>query len=318
MITKKNIPIWKTAGKHESTYKTSYMKIINNFEKNCLKQFPNSTILFLDNTYSNGNEVLNIIAESNYNVVFIFSLVDPPYTWHYLKELCEKQFPKVKFIFIGNDAPDFNIPFGLLWSFDAFPKYSIQQVYPTNFNHVYLNYNGKKHEHRIRFAQKIKDNSLESLGFFTLYSKEFQEQKDDFGLGNLDIWNSHFLNIVSETTFRIAPELLLSEKTFKPLVGLRPFIINGSPRYYTVLKELGFDCFDDIFPVEELSKNELTVEATMEKSHNIICNVIKELSQQNLKEKYKELYPRLLKNREHFFNIGQQLTKIFCEEDLVF
>ena len=315
MIFKKNIPIWNRTvctEINEMSYKTSYNKIIDNFERSCLTQFLDNNILFIDNTYINGPQVLKEIEKYDVEIVLVFSLVDPPYTWHYLKELCTEKFPKIKFIFIGNDAPDFDIPFGLIWAYQSFPAYNIQNILPTNFNYVYLNYNGKKHEHRIKFVEMLINNKIDKLGFYTLLSDEFVNQKHD-DLGNLNIWNQHFLNIVSETVYRIEPELLISEKTWKPIVGLRPFIVNGSPRYYTLLKDMGFDCFSDIFPVNELAKNE----TTMEKSHQLIYNVIKELSTKNLKELYTILYPRLLKNREHFFNHGEQLFKTFCENKIL-
>jgi len=316
MIFKKNIPIWNPGTGPDITYKTSYNKIIDNFERSCLTQFLDNNTLFIDNTYINGPQVLKEIEKYDVEIVLIFSLVDPPYTWHYLKQLCTEKFPKIKFIFIGNDAPDFDIPFGLMWAYQSFPTYNIQNILPTNFNYVYLNYNGKKHEHRIKFVEMLVDNKIDKLGFYTLLSDEFVNQKHH-DLGNLNIWNQHFLNIVSETVYRIEPELLISEKTWKPIIGLRPFIINGSPRYYTLLQEMGFDCFSDIFPVNELSNNESTVETTMEKSHQLICNVIKDLATKNLQELYTTLYPRLLKNREHFFNHGEQLFKTFCENKIL-
>jgi hypothetical protein len=316
MIFKKNIPIWNRGTGPDMTYIISYNKIIDNFERSCYAKYSDNNVLFIDNTYINGPQVLKEIEKHDVEIVLVFSLVDPPYTWHHLKQLCTEKFPKIKFIFIGNDAPDFNIPFGLMWAYQAFPNYNIQNILPTNFNYVYLNYNGKKQEHRIKFTEMLVHNKIDKLGFYTLLSTEFKNL-NLMDLGNLNIWNQHFLNIVSESAYRIAPELLISEKTWKPIVGLRPFIINGSPRYYFLLQEMGFDCFSDIFPVNELSKNESTVETTMKKSHQLICNVIKDLATKNLQELYTTLYPRLLKNREHFFNHGEQLFKTFCENKIL-
>jgi len=317
MICKKNIPIWPPLDTNMN-YIAPYNLIIDNFERSCYAKYSDNNVLFIDNTYINGPQVLKEIEKHDVEIVFVFSLVDPPYTWHYLKQLCTEKFPKIKFIFVGNDASDFNIPFGLIWAYREFPNYNIQNILPTNFNYVYLNYNGKNHEHRIKFVEILVNNKIDKLGFYTLLSDEFVSQtRQVFDLGNLHIWNQHFLNIVSETVYRINPELLISEKTWKPIVGLRPFIINGSPRYYTLLKEMGFDCFSDIFPVNELSKNESTVEKTMKKTHQLICNVIKDLATKNLQELYTTLYPRLLKNREHFFNHGEQLFKTFCENKIL-
>ena len=50
--------------------------------------------------------------------------------------------------------------------------------------------------------------------------------------------------VVTETT--IHSDVLLSEKTFKPIIGLRPFLILGDQNLYKKLVEMGFDVFEDM------------------------------------------------------------------------
>jgi hypothetical protein len=82
-------------------------------------------------------------------------------------------------------------------------------------------------------------------------------------------------------------------------LGLRPFIINGSPNIYKWLKEFEFDCFEDIFPVSELELNDS--DSFKFKNHQIICNVVKELCNTNLEELYNSLLPRLIQNQRLFY-----------------
>jgi hypothetical protein len=55
---------------------------------------------------------------------------------------------------------------------------------------------------------------------------------DIHSLGNLDIWQQHFLNVVGETEFMHWDNMFISEKTWKPILGLRPFVINGQTKIY--------------------------------------------------------------------------------------
>jgi len=68
---------------------------------------------------------------------------------------------------------------------------------------------------------------------------------DIHSLGHEQNWNNHFLNVVTETT--TYTDVFITEKTFKPIIGERPFVILGDNNIYKQLKEWGFDTFDDLF-----------------------------------------------------------------------
>jgi hypothetical protein len=59
-------------------------------------------------------------------------------------------------------------------------------------------------------------------------------------LGDINIWNQSFLNVVTET---VDNSFWLSEKTFKPIIGKRPFVILNE-KSLAGLKEVGFKTFD--------------------------------------------------------------------------
>ena len=70
---------------------------------------------------------------------------------------------------------------------------------------------------------------------------------DIISLGDPVYWNKHFCTVVTESVMH--SDVFLSEKTFKPMIGLRPFIILGDIGLYDKLREWKFDTFEDLFPL---------------------------------------------------------------------
>lgn len=70
---------------------------------------------------------------------------------------------------------------------------------------------------------------------------------DIMSLGHPDNWNRHFLNIVTETSWNIDQKRFVSEKIFKPMLGLRPFLVydvNGAREW---LSQRGFQDYTGDF-----------------------------------------------------------------------
>jgi hypothetical protein len=79
--------------------------------------------------------------------------------------------------------------------------------------------------------------------------KNFEEP--DFGpetyvYGNNKLEQKAFLNVVAETVFDY-PNAFLSEKTFKPIVYKRPFVLLAPPGSLQNLHTLGFKTFQDFW-----------------------------------------------------------------------
>jgi hypothetical protein len=123
---------------------------------------------------------------------------------------------------------------------------------------------------------------------------------DIYSLGQLEIWNQSFINIVSETQFEFGPNVFLSEKIWKPIIGLRPFIINGSPGIYRILKQAGFDCFEDLFPIAALSNCNRNNGWKFD-NHKHIIESLANFKNKNLSGIYNQLRPRLLHNQRLFY-----------------
>ena len=111
---------------------------------------------------------------------------------------------------------------------------------------------------------------------------------DILSIGHLTNWNKYLINIVTETT--VHTNTFISEKTWKPIIGLRPFMIVGDRKIYSYLKEYGIDTFDDIFGTGYQ-------DPIVEKRIEWVIDNLKKYSKTNLVEMYKQLYPRLVRNK---------------------
>lgn len=196
---------------------------------------------------------------------------------------------------------------------------------------LYLSYNRKPHQHRHLLVQNLIQHNLLDLGHVTFekgifpqidvrtaqseleyYSNILQTQpyfhkvyeqdldlrfsrpEDATTLGNLDIWNSCYLNIISETTNEDPYQI--TEKTYKPIIGLRPFILNGHSNVYNVLQKLGFYTTKDFF--DDFSLCDGSVESIIR-----LLNNLRTLSKTELHELYLKQLPLLKANRKRLIEI---------------
>lgn len=223
-------------------------------------------------------------------------------------------------ILIGYVSGEYYYDFWAVACSKFFKKYNNHELEPTAFDYLYLNYNRKPHRHRIELVKLLETSDLINCGCVTLgnsaYTVNDQHNNykeygaddvvgdvgipnDIYSLGQLEIWNRSFINIVGETQFEFSNNVFLSEKIFKPIIGLRPFVINGSPGIYRILKRAGFDCFDDLFPVDILSKETFT--SWKFENHKHIVESLTNFKDKDLIDMYHQLKPRLLYNQQLFY-----------------
>jgi hypothetical protein len=126
--------------------------------------------------------------------------------------------------------------------------------------------------------------------------KHLMMPEDIWSLGNMDVWNSSFLIISTETTHDF-DTIFMSEKSFKPIIGMRPFIQYAPPNWTSLLKDRGFELFNDDFGYTQGDSYE-------DQAHEI-KNVVQNLKNENLESLYKKLYPKILHNRENFRSIAK-------------
>ena len=78
---------------------------------------------------------------------------------------------------------------------------------------------------------------------------------DIMSLGSEQNWNAHFLNVVTETVYDINQNHFVTEKTWKPVVGYRPFFIYDPDLGTKWLTDRGFETYNTDFTdlIEEVN-----------------------------------------------------------------
>ncbi len=264
--------------------------------------------------------LVNQIQEIDPDLTFLCSFTDPLGPIENLLD----QLPG-KVVLIGYVEGNCFYDFWAVACAKFFKKYTFEELEPIQFDKLFLNYNRKPHRHRIEFVKLLEQSGLVGKGCVTLGNSNYTVgdthqdyinfgagdvvgevgiPNDVYSLGQLGIWNSSFINIVSETQYEFSKNVFLSEKIFKPIIGLRPFMVNGSPGIYQLLKNAGFDCFDDLFPVSELS-NEDSNYTWKFNNHKHIIECLEYYKDKNLLDIYNQIKSRLVYNQNLFYEYAR-------------
>jgi hypothetical protein len=252
-------------------------------------------------------EALEWVEKSSDNKAVFLGLADP----------CFINFPKHDRIFYFGTS---HFIFFLLAVDKFFLPYTLEQLLPNKrFQNKFLCYQRKVSEPRSNLYQHLTDcqglitlsghdqfkeinqKVIDQVGLYEkIPDSQISEEKmmpfDIWSLGNLDIWKSSFLNIVSETIQPCPNDTpFISEKTFKPIIGLRPFLIYGPQSINKLLKDRGFETFEEDFHY----KNS---ESYNQQSKSLV-SIVKDINKSELL--YKKLYSKILHNRENFRSIAQ-------------
>jgi len=98
-------------------------------------------------------------------------------------------------------------------------------------------------------SEKVVANDLAPNGSFHHHGIA----NDIVSLGDLENWNRHFLNIVTETVFDVDNKYFVSEKIFKPILGSRPFLVYAAGGAELWLQDQGFETYlDDWHDISDL------------------------------------------------------------------
>lgn len=125
------------------------------------------------------------------------------------------------------------------------------------------------------------------------------------------IYNNTWFSIVSETDVDRA---FFTEKTAKPLLAKKAFLLLSAPGALKDLKHLGFETFDIIFNESYDSELDLV------KRIDMIVQEAQRIKKENPVKLYKEILPVLEHNHNHFLSIDwqekmtQQMQKIIDDK----
>lgn len=119
----------------------------------------------------------------------------------------------------------------------------------------------------------------------------------DFGHQEFDLWNSGLWHIVTETVF-YHNKLHLTEKTFKPIVAQRPFMLAAAPGNLAYLKSYGFKTFDRWVDesYDTIQDPDQRLQAVVDQTRRL-CS----MSRTDLRAMQQEMQPVLEHNFNHFY-----------------
>ena len=288
--------------------------ILNDLIKSC-----KPSDLFIYSTWCEIDDTIKELVEQKPKRAIIYSGMD----WHdtgYRKPFHDYVKSKVEeVIYVGNtDGPGY-FSYWLFFIDKYYKHYSVEELTPTSLDFSYMCLNRKRHGHRLRLVKELKSKDLLKYGLVSLggdpqnnippmivdeiISPQGDNSVADFGegisndidtLGSLANWNRYLINVVTETTH--FSDTFISEKTWKPIIGLRPFIILGDLKIYSYLKDYGIDTFDDLFGTGYLEKDFL-------RRIQWVVETIDKFKDVNLNNLFIYLLPRLIKNKERMNEI---------------
>lgn len=261
--------------------------------------YPDKSVHVLIPNWYEPADVIDHVQNVNADIIVLCSLSDP------LGTQFDNCFSGKQLFKAGYTTQGMSVDFWAIACLQNFKQYAEEELEPVN-PRLFLNYNRKPHPHRLALVNDLEQAGLIDQGYVTLEGRytlgdtiadfadsgalesvnTYTAPNDIYSLGNMDVWRSHFINIVSETAVPNDP-VFLSEKIYKPIIGMRPFIINGSQEIYSWLTARGFDCFEDLF------------------SYNIIESLIT-YKDKDLMAVYNSIKPRLLHNRRRFFEYAAE------------
>lgn len=305
--------------------------------------FPNERNLVINTTWF-GSQFDNdmwqqaLDLQGEFDNLFLLSVIDPFYLYINDLNILTQKYNVKKVYRIGMfEDSDHEWNFHAIVGKDLMPKYSENQVFLHRPDYVYMLYQRKPRAHRVEITNLLRHRDLLGSGIVTLGAPgdyDWQQglmftpiciedspdnykhngSKQDFGgipndlvtLGRLDLWQRHFLNIVSETVFDEWEPLLVTEKMWKPMVGLRPFLVHGNPKTYTWLRNRGFRTFNQYWkhiPVEHVYDGFGPHDAVIR-----TIEFLKEFDIEYLTQMYQDMLVDLRYNKERFYEFSHEQT----------
>ena len=183
----------------------------------------------------------------------------------------------------------------------------------------YMCLNRKPHWHRRRLYQALTQLGIVNQGLVSMGSENGQAERvvavdasvpslapnsgseqygipnDITSLGCMSSWQRSFLNIVTETVYGINANHFVSEKIFKPILGLRPFLVYDTDGAHFWLTHRGFEDYTRDFG--DISDLDL-------RNPDNIAPFLVELCQQPRsywKKKLVDLNQKIMYNRQQYY-----------------
>jgi hypothetical protein len=291
-------------------------KIVDSLYKTVLteasKTFKNPVIV--DTTWIGSNNLSNVIGRItviNPDIIILCSFVDAT-------DVTALDFAHlgINTVSIGNFNEGNRVDF---WSIVLNERYSYKDTTPTNIKYPFMSYNSKPHSHRIALRNEfghlhlINKGAVSFGGEFPILSPEDRIQiayeesgggdsvlNDTMTLGDINIWNTSLVNIITETEYNPIDRCFYSEKTWKPMLGKRPFLHYTEVSVNDELNRWGFETFEHSFT--DICDLDLTISSNIA----LFCNTLVQQPNSYFLHKYTELLPKINHNHDYFFKFANK------------
>lgn len=318
-------------------------KVLDNLSTTIENKFPNQVNYIIDTTWIEF-KISELRGEYNrigkIDNIFLCSTVDHAHTCN----IPIPDNPNLKVYQVGNtkdqEFEKYRFDFWAITVNDLFKTYTENELRLVDFDNLkyFLCYQNKPHTHRQLFSHKILNLEIFNKGILTLqkyrdtdflYSNiqvmSLAENIDTscfmnpdqtllppteidksipYSLGDLTIWKQCFLNVISETLNNDDSDFFITEKVWKPILGMRPFIINGKSEILNYLDKHNFYTFDEYWPDVDFRSCK-TQEDTVDCCVRVV-NTLCSLSQKEIKLMYLNMYPKLVHNRKRFYQFAKE------------
>jgi hypothetical protein len=269
--------------------------------------------------------------------LFLLSIIDPLYLMEKdISEMCVRFGIKNIYKIGMFDDSQYEWNFHAIVGTELMPKYKNEEVMLQEYSKDFLCYQRKPRAWRVDFANLVKKHGLLDNGIITLgaktdehfawcegrtwepitlneshdpYKNDGQNNPTHYGgipndlvtVGKLEVWKKCFLYISSETVFDHWEPVFVNERIWKPMIGLRPYIIQGNPKTYGWLEKNGFKTFNNYWPHIDL-KHSLDVL----NDHVSLLKFLAGLSSENKMSMYGDMLPDLIYNKQRFYEFSRE------------
>ena len=239
---------WK-AGRVEQLFR-------NILERKAQEQLQVDSVMLINPTWLLDRDLAQEIRNTNPDFIICHEFVDPVIPR--IKKIIQDS--GISHLFVGN-CDHYRIDFWSIVCDLNFKAYNNNELQLRQDAKKFMCLNRKPHAHRrvlMQYLEQVRDQGYFTTGVnYDLIDADIGDYpipNDLFTLGDIATWQDSYLNIVTETTF-YNEDFFISEKTWKPVIGLRPYFVYGQPRLLEYLQTQGFDTFNDIVNYDSLLGN---------------------------------------------------------------
>lgn len=264
-----------------------------------------------------------------------------------MRDQLVKAFDIKEVYLVGNFDGDYEFNIFAIACLDHFRVYDDRDLPLKSPRWRYCAYNRKPYRHRLQLVRTLVESGMDKHGVITLGQpfpgepdhglyRTIGERNEDYvqwghwydlgtltstpheiphdlySLHNWDVWQHHFLHIIGTTADSSHANIFLNQISFKPLIGMRPFVINGQTRQYEFLRRNGFRTFNHYWPMfdENIDAARDDDPQCLARQLTDVIRWLVSLSDEEIMAMYQDMLPDLQHNRSRWYEWAlEQKTK---------